>query len=78
MPSTDYERSNIMKSKKEKNKKKSKRKSNVNLYLRSEALEKLQSEADEFDIALSKYVAVILSHRKEVVDKIRSGEIVIV
>lgn len=55
-----------------------KRKSNVNLYLRPEALDRIKSEADEFELSVSKYVAVLLSHRVEIVNKIRSGEIVVV
>lgn len=49
----------------------------VVLRFPEQAWSALQREADEFGIPLNKFIAVLLSHRKEIVQRIRTGDIVI-
>ena len=65
--------------KKEAKKTKLANKQNINLYIPPELLERIAEEAEEFKVkSISKYVAILLSHRKDTVERIRNRDIIIV
>jgi hypothetical protein len=53
-------------------------KKRIQIYVTADAYKKLETEAHHFGTSLNAYIAVILSHRQEILKRIQSGEILIV